>query len=432
MTRSHLLGAVSAAALATLSTAALAQSVIQGGGSTLAQFDYGNGAPNNTPGTTEFGLFDAGSPAATFGTYWESGSGTGQLAFLSDNLSCDISKAETGTATCTGSAGGSNVTHYGASDATLSATQISSWATSSVGQSAAADLIQLPSMGVAVAIPVVDTGSTKNYKLNLTDNDLCGIFSGKLTDFSQLSGYKKAKIGAGAFTVVYRSDSSGTSFLLTNHLSAVCNAGNSNVTFTATTTFASLFPNGTPPASFVGESGSSNVQKELLALTQALGYITPDYTSVDGTAALYVASVTSGSAKKGQPTVKGLTLALANPVSGQNLTPPATQAEAANPSAWVPLIQTVKKGYPISGYTTFDLAQCYADPNVQSSIIAFLTDHYTNSQYTAVQKANGFVSVSSSGAVKFLQAIEKDILTNTSGFNTNIGNSTVCAGLAGR
>ena len=167
MTRLHLLGAASAAALSVVSAGASAQSVINGGGSTSAQFDYGNGAPTPTPGTTEFGTFNGSSPApaAIFGTYWESGSGAGQQSFIRDDLTCDITKALTGTATCSGNSGGVNTVHFGASDSVLTTAQTSSWATSSVGQSAAGDLIQLPSLGVAVAIPVNDTKFTANYKL---------------------------------------------------------------------------------------------------------------------------------------------------------------------------------------------------------------------------------------------------------------------------
>jgi ABC-type phosphate transport system substrate-binding protein len=435
MTRSHLLGAVSAAALACLSTGASAQTSIYGGGSTLAQFDYGLGAPNATPGG-EFSTFNNSSPApsASFSTYWESGSGTGQLAFLSNDLSCDISKAQ-GTLNCSNT----GVVDYGASDATLTSGQISSWATSSVGQSAAGNLIQLPSMGVAVSIPVNDTDLTKNYKLVMDDDDLCGVFSGKITDFSQFSGFKKAKIAAGPINVVYRSDGSGTTFLLTNHLSAVCTGSNSNITFTATTSFANLFPNAKPPANFFGESGSSGIASFLNGTSsygpqpQALGYVTPDFTSVDnGTSSLVVAAISSGKVKAGQPTVKGITLALENPEAGQNLTPPASAQQAANPTAWVPLIQTVTKGYPIVGYTTFDLAQCYKDTNVQNAVLAFLTDHYTSKTYTNIQNSNGFTAVSSAGSVKFLQAIEADILGNKNGYNTNIGNTTACSGKIGR
>jgi hypothetical protein len=439
MSRSILLSAASAAALACLATGAMAQTTITGGGSTLAQFDYGLGAPNATPGTTEFGTYNGSNPAVPFSTYWEAGSGTGQQSFITNNLTCDITKAQTGTATCSGNPGGANTVDYGASDATLSAAQLSSWASSSVGQSAAGDLIQLPSMGVAVAIPLTDTKFTKNYQITLNDSDLCGIFSGKLTNFNQLSDYTKSKIVAGAFKVVYRSDSSGTTFLLTNHLadSNVCTTGNTatGFKFFATTTFASLFTtNGvTLPTSFIGESGSSAVASELATLPQGIAYVTPDYTTViSKTSTLNVAAVASGSVAKGEPTVKEIIDALKSPVDGSNLNPPTTQAEAQNPTAWVPLIQTVKKGYPISGYTTFDFAQCYNNASVASSLITFLTDHYTNAAYTKIQNANGFVAVSKSGAAKFLQAIEDDILSNKEKFNTNIANTTACTGKTGR
>ena len=96
-------------------------------------------------------------------------------------------------------------------------------------------------------------------------------------------------------------------------------------------------------------------------------------------------------------------------------------------------IQTASSGYPIVGYTTFDFAQCYADPTVTKGVIKFLDDHYgTSAPYTTDQAQNGFVRVSKSGAVKFLQPIKKGILTNKNGWNTDIGDTTACAGLAGR
>ena len=75
MTRTHLLGAASAAALACLSgtNCFAAQSTIAGGGSTLAQYDY----------IAEFGLYNGNTTGAVFGTYYESGSGAGQNACCS-------------------------------------------------------------------------------------------------------------------------------------------------------------------------------------------------------------------------------------------------------------------------------------------------------------------------------------------------------------
>jgi phosphate transport system substrate-binding protein len=444
MTRMHLLGAASAAALACFSSHSYAQqSSITGGGSTLAEYDYGEQFTG-----AEMNIWNTDQTGATFSTYWPSGSGAGQSALLTDDLSCDINKVngDNGGNCDGGSEQGApgNTVDYGASDATLSASQISGWATFTYGQPAAGNLIQLPSMGVGIAIPVQNTAVTGNGKLVLNDSDLCGVFSGKLTDFSQLTlGKGSVTPTAGAITVVYRSDGSGTSFLLTNHLSAVCttgNGGNSNITFTATTTFATLFPNGTPPSNFIGEKGSGGVADELETLPSGMAYLSPDYTTIDpnsgaqvngGKSTLVVAAQLNGSAAE-LPTTKEITAALAHPVSGQNLTPPQNAQEGANPTAWVPLIQTVSTGYPIVGYTTFDFAQCYADKTVAAAVRGFIKDHYDNASYKSVQATNGFVTVSSSGAAKFLEVIIHDIIGDKGKWHDDIQDKTACKGLPGR
>jgi ABC-type phosphate transport system substrate-binding protein len=445
MTRTNLLGAASAAALACLSTVSHAQQAgIFGGGSTLAQFDY----------IAEQSIFNAaeGSKKPTFSTYWESGSGTGQEAFIYDDLTCDIDKV-TGAngGVCVGPAGGAgNTVDYGASDATLSASQISSWATSSFGQSAAGNLIQLPSMGVGIAIPVNNPKITANDVLQLSDNDLCGIFSGLVTNFSQITD-SKVKPAPGDFSVVYRSDSSGTSFLLTNHLASVCTSKNTapGITFTATTTFATLFT--TVPSSFIPEKGSSGVADELAgcngALPLALGYISPDFTTVDPNSSatlgceingssqspLVVAGVFTGTTSN-SPSVTAITSGLLHPKAGtgENLTPPSNAVEGANPALWVPLEPVVTAGYGIVGYTTFDFAQCYASSTVATAIKAFLTDHYGITSYTVNQTNNGFVSLAKSHASNFLPTIKANILANTNGWNDDIEDTTVCKGLKGR
>ena len=64
-----------------------------------------------------------------------------------------------------------NTVDYGASDATLSAAQISAWSTYQYGQAAAGNLIQLPSMGVGISIPVQNSAITTNGGLILQDAD---------------------------------------------------------------------------------------------------------------------------------------------------------------------------------------------------------------------------------------------------------------------
>ena len=399
---------------------------------------------HNTTTSLNSACSTAVPPAPTFGTYYESGSGAGQAAFLTDDLSCDINKVNGNNGgNCDGGneqGAPGNTVDYGASDATLSSTQISGWSSFTYGQPAAGNLIQLPSMGVGVAIPVVNSAISGNGTLILNDADLCGVFSGKITDFSQLTlGKGSATPASGAITVDVRSDGSGTTFLLTNHLAAVCTGNDSNITFTATTTFANLFANAQLPPNFLGSKGSSGVDAALLSQSSAIGYISPDFTSVDPNSgapdhSLVVAGVLNGT-RSYTPTTTNITAALARPTMGQNLTPPANATEGANPAAYVPLIQTASAGYPIVGYTTFDFAQCYADNNVAKGIRAFLTDHYKSSSYLSIQNNNGFVAITNSGAAKFLTVIKQHILINKNthpAWNVDIQDKTVCKGLPGR
>jgi hypothetical protein len=439
MKRSCLLGAVSALALASNSTSAFAAaSTIAGGGSTSSQEVY----------LLEEPLFNGTTKTATFGTYYESGGTAAQTGLLTDDLSCLANKVDgnNGGKCNGGSAQGQagNTVDYATSDGTFSSTQISGWATFTYGQPAAGNLIQLPSMGTSQSIPIVNSAVTANGALILSDSDLCGVFSGKLTDFSQLAlGKGSVTPTAGAITVVVRSDAAGATQMLTGHLAAVCttgNGGNSNITFTPTTSFASLFANGVLPGNFVAEAQASGVATELESLTSALGYVSPDWTTeyphsgalVNGVpSTLVIASVLNGKTAE-LPTLKNITAALAHPVDGSSLTPPENAAEGANPTNWVPLIETASSGYPIVGYTTIDFAQCYADPTVAAGIKAYLKDHYYNASYKSIQANNGFVTVSSSGAAKFLEEIKKDILGDKSGWHTDIQDKTACKGLAGR
>jgi ABC-type phosphate transport system substrate-binding protein len=359
---------------------------------------------------------------------------------------------------CSNTPGGANTVHYGASDAVLIASQEATWATNSYGQTLSGNLIQIPSVGDSVAIPVQDTNVTKNGSVQFSDHDVCEIFSGGYTNFSQITDSNPAP-AAGTIEVVYRADSSGTSFILTNHLgfnyngSYVCTPGTdtpTGFTFSATTKFATLFgagnyscnstsglctiTGGPLAATSVGESGNAGVQTELESLTQAVGYLSPDYTTIIPTSphpgTLVVAGIYNGK-NAILPTTTQIAAALLHGTTGDtNLKPPATATAGADPNTWVPLVGKVTAGYPIVGYSTFDLAQCYADPTVASGIIAFLTDHYTNSSYIAIQNDNGAVQIPKAGTAKFVEAITSHILSNAGSakkaWNTNIQNTTFC------
>ena len=458
MSRSFLLRTLSVTAVAVaLSPAAHAKAkpavIINGGGATSPQADYaGPNDPKTGAPQSEMSYYNSTDTKQQFGTYWGSGSGTGQQAFLQNDLTCDINKVTgANTGKCSNTPGGADTVHYATSDTPLNSTQIATWATSSWGQSAAGNLIQIPSVGTGEAIVVNDTNITANGQTTFSDNDLCGIFSGLITDFSQITDSATVP-SAGQFKFVYRSDSAGPTYIITEHLSAVCNAGNTKagVTFSAVTTFASLFTSlggiSTVIPNSVGESLNSGVANYLAGLSngavpQAIGYVSPDWTSITPNSPellsngqpspLLVAALKNGSTNF-LPSVPNIITALAHVTLGSNLTPPSNAAQGANPSLWVPTVQKVSTGYPIVGYGTFDLPQCYANVTVQKGVIAFLKDHYTNSTYKGFQTDNALVPVNRSGAAKFLTGITKNILGNKNSWNTNIGNPTACAGLAGR
>ncbi|MEJ0048959.1 MAG: substrate-binding domain-containing protein [Rhodospirillales bacterium] len=446
------LTALAAASVAPFAPAALAAPVvINGGGAASQYFDYAAPDVNGNP-VSEMSIYNAGQSKVSFGTYWSTISGAAQAAMLTNDLSCLENKV-TGAngGNCNGTViGGPETVHYGVSESVLSSTQIASWATSSVGQIAAGNLIQIPAMGTGLAIVVNDTNITQNGQAGFSDNDLCGIFSGLITDFSQITDSTVAP-AAGQFKLLYRSDTAGNTFSLTNHLAAVCNGTNTNagVTFTATSSFSALFPGGVtgkiPNA--VGISGLSVLANTLAGLAggaypQAISYISPDWTSVDSATSsarlsdgapspLIVAALRNGT-KLYLPTTSKIAQALTHPTQGQNLTPPVNAAQGANPALWVPIIQKASTGYPIVSYSVLELPQCYASIIVRKGVIGFLKDHFNDATYKTVQSNNGLVPVANSGAAKFLAAIKKNIVANANKWNTNIGNGTVCAGKAGR
>jgi hypothetical protein len=456
MSRSFLLRTLSIAALAAgLSPAARATTpaIINGGGATSPQADYaGPNNPSTGAPTSEFSLYNSAVTTVQFGTYWGSGSGTGQQAFIQNDLTCDINKVTgANSGKCSNTPGGADTVHYGFSDTPLNSTQIATWATSSWGQAAAGNLIQIPTLGTGEAIVVNDTNITANGQATFSDNDLCGIFSGLITDFSQITDSKTAP-AAGQFKFVYRTDSAGPTYIITEHLAAVCNAGNTKagVTFSAVTTFSSLFTSlggisAVIPNS-VGETLNSGVADYLAGLSngavpQAIGYVSPDWTSITPNSPevlsnglpspLLVAALQNGP-KSYTPTTANIKIALAHVTQGSNLTPPTNATEGANPGLWIPTIQVVSTGYPIVGYGTLDLPQCYSNATISKNIIAFLKDHYANASYKTIQSNNGLVSVANSGAATFVATIQKNIEANKNGWGTDIGDKTACAGKAGR
>ena len=432
MTRNQLACSVFAAALSF--GTAHAQTTINAGGSSLAAPTY----------IAEFQAYTKLNPKVLF-NFAAVGSGGGQIAFLTNNITT-FSSPPAGTLTY-GTIVGTQV-DIGASDATLSASQLTNPATGSYGtapngSTADGPAIQIPTFGVPITMAYNESKVPTTAGLTLTDSQICGVLSGKITDWHTLV----STIPAGTtINVTYRSDGSGTSFLTTQHLNAVCNATNSNFPvlpvpiskyFITTGTTTGALP--TAPANFTGESGSANVAANLVATAGSFGYLSPDYTSIAplsaNTTTLRVAKVKNPLAGNVAyaPTVVNTQLALSHVGPGStNATAPATLAAAMDPQNWVPAVPQTTAGYPIVGYTTMDLSTCYANKTAGTAIIKFLTAEYNTASFVTIIKNNGFAPLANTAAAPYKTAVLNTFLGNTSGYNLNIDNATTCASYAGR
>ncbi|MBY8604480.1 substrate-binding domain-containing protein [Burkholderia arboris] len=419
------------------SLAMAAGPVIQGGGSSLVAPTIGS---VSNP-ASEIGLF--GTSEGTF-TYFSVGSGAGQNAFLNNQPTFF-------------GAGVSGTVHFANSDAALTTAQVTAYNNTGLGTTNG-PLIQIPYIVTAITVPVVNgpavTSSTtpqttpgQAHSIALNDNDLCGIFSGALTSWNQVTNPETntAYASTAPIKVVYRSDSSGTSELLTRHLAAVCTTANTKagVTFVDSLTFANTtaFPSGVP-SNFIGASGSGGVRGSLTSLssagTAAVAYLSPDYTNTflasqsavvtsSGALQLPIASLyNTKDTKYYAPTYANATKALGTI---------SAPADPTNPNAWVPVsgsdyaaLANPSAGYPVSGTSQIILSQCYANAAASTAVHDFLNNHYTNASYASVVHGNGFDTVPSS----FQTAISANFLSNSSGNGLDIGDATACGLYTGR
>ncbi len=493
MNRNILLATTAAAGIIGLTALAPAQAQItqfniNGGGSSLATSEYIR-TIDAIAGTTNIWVNET-THAGQIGQvrYIGDGSGAGQKAFLIQD------------ATVHGYTAGQAV-HFGGSDAFLSANQISCWqgvtagctaeglttglaTVAGGGQAVGGPIIQLPAFGTPLAIAHTILYSKA---VTLDDNDLCGIFSGKLTNWSQTENTPGSVHPAalnGTIGVVYRIDGSGSSFLLTQHLSRVCTTSNtaSGITFTTTKYFADIFGSAVVSGSnktvnpsatvanvgnFFGASGSTGVANLLITKTNTVAYLTPDYTSIapksvpnsSGTANAWTPNASSPylnlktakvynshQAKAYAPNPGGASVALKNPNlvnHDTNPSAPSTLAQATDPSYWIPQVGDPLLGYPIVGYTALIFSQCYADLkyttvaggvttttayNPGTEIKAFLTQLYGSGNKTNLT-LEGFTAAPTG----FQSTIIKSFTKNVNGFNTDINNTAICqaAGASG-
>ncbi|WP_266158840.1 substrate-binding domain-containing protein [Dyella silvatica] len=262
--------------MSALTSMAHAGSTLVGGGATLPALGFVGDVTHRQQIApifpSLFGVFSAqlGNPSIS---YCMNGSGMGKkllegVSSSSVQAPCaDGSVDPTGFGATVVNRGDLKQPNFIASDSPLTVSDYDNYQAHRVGS--------LPVQFPAVASSIAITFNVANLQaLNLTDADLCKIFSGQITDWSDLPS------GAwGPIQVVYDSDDSGTTFALSNHLAAIC-SGTPTQHFIADPSFKKVvslyFPGvaGKPtfPSTWIAQSGDQNVVNTVVNTNGTLAY----------------------------------------------------------------------------------------------------------------------------------------------------------------
>jgi ABC-type phosphate transport system substrate-binding protein len=333
------------------------------------------------------------------------------------------------------------------SDNTLGSSDVSAALASNLGKN---PLIQIPGIVAAIAVPfqpaanwnpkgVKATGGSS--QVQLSTNTLCGIFTGKITVWNHPLITKDnagVRLGTGKITVVYRHDSSGTTFLFSNALVNQCgtpsrrtksqfpipaqwltdNAITAQSTSakpyykTGTSFFINVFTHGHLPANFYndnggasgvtgGVSGSGGIKTAILATTGSIGYVSPDFVQpvdTSGPAAANLQTYATFNAGS-TPVYKAPTAANAIPIMAATKPPAFTGSPipANNPLNWgvVNPLPTAATAYPIGGFSFIDLHRCYTSAADVAALVGktagsvgYLNWYYGTSSVNANAPAN--------------------------------------------
>ena len=355
---------------------------IYGGGSTLASllyrqwFDYyGVAMPPDPQGQSN------GQPVNPNYLYYYAGigSGAGRAAFISQTPST-VTPASSpiycpnGVTSCYPYP----VWHYSGSDATLSSTEISCYQVGcpptypNPAQPARGQYVQIPTLATAITNAYNPTGQTVGSKgLNLSRNSYCGIWEGAIQNWGDAgitSDNGGHQVSTQPIIRVVRADKSGTTALLTAHLSAVCvNLSNPAYDWTGGSGGLITWPPGSP---VVQGTDSSGVVSAIQANSGSIGYVGPSF----------VAPVVPG----GLPTANLQNQYYFN-LNKLVFEPPTVQKTLngfkginppSNPDPFDLAIQVPnppnQNAYPIVGYTWLLAYQCYQTSTEASSMVGFI------------------------------------------------------------
>nr|BFD42368.1 PstS family phosphate ABC transporter substrate-binding protein [Pseudomonas sp. FFPRI_1] len=309
--------------------------------------------------------------------------------------------------------------HWVASESKLTYAELNAYAFAH--QAAWGRLIQVPAAATSIAIAFNKAGSAE---VDLSVNTLCGVFSGRITDWSQIFASGRS----GFLNVVYP-NRSGATELFTRFLNAKCSEAG---TFAITTDFASSYSGGLP-AGAVAANTSEEIMQLLNAQEGRISFVSPAYaaSTLEGLSDATKVARVAGMA----PTPANIVDAVAS-IRAPTQYPNGYPADLANPGNWVPVFAASANyqdpsvvaypysGYPILGFTNLIVSQCYADAVQTSQIRAFITRHFRN-------LANNDIAIRNNRLVP-LPAVWKNAVRDTflnADSALSIGNPNVCNGI---
>ncbi|MBJ2248147.1 substrate-binding domain-containing protein [Pseudomonas haemolytica] len=376
---------------ASLVVAALASAqsmaAVVGGGATLPEKLYGT-----TAGT---GILASSIPG--FNAYIGVGSGGGKKAFFgNDSTQLKLAAGIT--------------VDYAGSDSIVSGAELLAYNNDAVkGRPAYGALIQVPAAATSVTVPYHINGKTS---LKLTSVQLANIFAGVTKNWNEVlfDGVAGPNL---PIKVVYRTETSGTTEILTTHLKAV----SGNLLPVASNSFATAVgfnPAVNPPAgtNYIGVVGSQGVAAAVADANNngAIGYVSPDYAQFNDASA--VAAINGA-----LPTEVNVQVTL------DTVAPPALGSnDAKDPLKWVPTFANPTAGYPIVGYTNLVFSQCYKDTTDTARIRNFLNRHYTGLNNAAVS-SHSFIPLSAT----WQKAVHDNFYATTSALR--LGDTNTCNGI---
>ncbi|MEH2438144.1 MAG: substrate-binding domain-containing protein [Nostoc sp.] len=137
--------------------------------------------------------------------------------------------------------------------------------------------VQVPVIGVGITLAYNTTGLTVPAGgIKLSRASYCGILNGSITNWSDKSiSADNGRVIAGnvPIKVVRRSDSSGSTFVLTSHLNTACKAAATPGIPSAYVWNRGAGTTVTWPTAFIGATGGGAVAKAIASTPGAIGYV---------------------------------------------------------------------------------------------------------------------------------------------------------------